>query len=832
MPPPQSQADFARQVAAAFEAALDVAEGLRADWLAQHYALEPEIARQAALLLEREASSRVLFASLERQRESLLGEVLPDGHEQPDDPRVGSSYGAWRVLTHRGTGGLAEVYEVSRDDGRYEQRAALKILRGGMLGDFARDLFLRERRLLAALDHPGIVRILDAGETSTGAPWLVMELVEGEAIDRYCDDQRLDLQSRLALIANVADILHAAHARLVVHGDIKPEHVLVDRDGKVRLLDFGIAQAIDEQGQGRNPDGFTPAHASPEQAAGEALGTASDIYQLGDLLRRLIKGGAGNERLEALVDKATRPSPGERYGTMADFAADLRAYLADRPIAARPDTPRDALLRFVRHNRLASALGVALLLGSGGWALTATLSAHALERQRTLAMSAADRERRGKDMLLDLFRRADMLEADSLGLEAGAAAAMLDEALAAARLSLADDPAMLASLMNWAARAHMRAGNGPRALELARESLARIEQAGLADTVRAGAAHAFLANAQAGAGNADAAATSRERALALLATGAPDERSAIDLLITAAWSCEGDWEKQRALFEAALTKAEPLHDDKAMIEIRSGLGRALSGLGRMDEARPHIERAVSLVRTSYGARHPRLALPLSDLARLEERVGNARAAVILHRQALAISESAFGPAHPSTLSHRNNLAIALQSAGETDAAIEQLRLLLTQQPDGLARGEIAQNLGAALVEAGRYVSAEEPLALAEAQFAAHLPADHPRRAFPALTRSELRLAQQRFTEAEADARKAFAHLQAVLPKGHFATETARCRIGMAMIGEGRTPEAAAYLSRAVKALEKAGAPARYLAPCRRAGRSIQVSSKAIPSPQG
>ncbi|WP_067734258.1 serine/threonine-protein kinase [Novosphingobium naphthalenivorans] len=819
MPSPQSLPDFRKRVSEAFEAALDVADDMRLDWLAQNYGNEPEVAEQAARLLEQEAGSRALFSRLERQRESLLGDVM-FGDEEQEDPRLGASYGAWRVLAHRGTGGLAEVYEVSRDDGRYEQRAALKILRCGMLGDYARELFLRERRLLAALDHPGIVRILDAGETSTGAPWLVMELAEGEAIDRYCNEHWLPLEERLSLIAQVADILQAAHARLVVHGDIKPEHVLIGKEGKVRLLDFGIAQALDEQGRGRNAEGFTPEHASPEQAASDTLGTASDIYQLGRLLEQVTRSCKGDGRLDAIVEKASRPDPAERYAAMADFAADIRAFLADSPIAARPDTRSDAFLRFVRHNRLASALVVALLFGSGGWALTATLSAHALERQRTLAVSAADRERRGKDVLLELFRRADMLEADSLGLEPGTAAHMLDDTLAAARLSLTDDPAMLANLMNWAARAHMRAGNNARALELAQESLDRIGQAGMADTMRAGAAHAFLANAQARAGNVDAAKVSRDTALNLLTTSSPDDRAAIDLLIAAAWSREGDWEKQRSLFQSALGKAEKLRDSKAMIEIRSGLGRALAGLGRIEEARSHIEQALGLVRASYGARHPRLALPLSDLARMEERAGNAQAAVILHRQALAISEAAFGPAHASTLSHRNNLALALQSAGQPEAAIAQLRLLLSQQPDGLARGEVAQNLGASLVEAGQYASAEQVLALAERLFSAHLPADHPRRVFPALTRSEMRLAQQRYAEAEADARKAFAHLDMVLPSGHFATETARCRIGMAMIGEGRSAEAAAYLRPAVKALESARAPARYLEPCRRADRSI------------
>ncbi|MCB2087847.1 MAG: tetratricopeptide repeat protein [Sphingomonadaceae bacterium] len=811
------------EIDAAFEAAFDLSEEERPTWLAQQFGNRPVLLGKITHLLEQERYSRALFDQLAGQRAATL-ESLLGGDDLPAsaDPRIGKSYGPWRVTAHLGSGGLAEVYEVCRADGRYEQRAALKILRKGILGPVARELFLRERRLLANLEQPGIVRIIDGGETPTGSPWLVMELVEGEPIDVYCDLHELSHRERLALLADAADILSAAHGRLVMHGDLKVEHLLVTPSGQLRLLDFGIAQALDEFGVGGRADGFSPGYASPEQSEGKTLSAASDIYQLGQIIARVTSDTAGQIALQAVIAHATQPAPSDRYASMAELAADLRALIADRPIIASPDSSMQALLRVVRHNRLATALAALAIVGSVGWGVTATLSSAAIKRERNAALAAADREERGKDVLLELFRRADMLEADSLGLEPAEAAAMLEETLAAARKSLADDPAMLADLMDWTARAQLRAGDEARARSLAEEGLTKVRQAKLDGSPHEAAAMGFLAYVLARNGETERAETLSSQALALLDNSDPAEPRAADALLSLAWAAEGDWPKQQGLFERALVVTGKLGREKQEIEIRSGLSRALAGQGDLVGARKQVEEALRLARRYFGERHPRLALVLSDYGRLEEKAGNADAAIARHREALTISEAAFGPSHSSTLAHRNNLALALLAAGQSTAAISEYQRLLALQPEGLPRGEVAQNLGATLVQSGSFDRAEQPLAIAEQSFARHLPADHPRRAFPALTRSELRLGQGRFVEAEKDARAALLHLAKVMPPGHFATETARCRVGIALIGQGRRGEAAAFVRPALKALEAAAGsvPARYVEPCRNAAKAL------------
>lgn len=807
---------------AAFDAAMDRPEQTRAQWLAQTYGDRPDVLRKVLELVSREQAGRALFDDLEIQRGVLLGALLGVGESDDPDPRIGRDYGPWRVVAHIGSGGLAEVYEVQRADGRYEQRAAIKILRSGILGHHARALFLRERRLLANLDHPGIVRIIDGGETITGSPWLVMELAEGVPIDRYFAENKLDLTARLAMLAKVADIMSVAHASLVVHGDLKADHVLINDRGDLRLLDFGIAQALDEQGIGGATEGFSPDYASPEQVEGKSLTVASDIYQLGKIASQVTTGMPGDRALGAVIAKATSTTPQDRYPSMAGLVADLRAIVADRPVSALPDSRWQALRRTVRHNRLAAILAVAALAGSIGWATTATLSSARIARERGVAIAAADRERRGKEVLLELFRRADLLEADSLGLEPVAAAEMLDETLASARKSLVDDPAMLADLLNWTARAHLRAGQPEQARKLAEEELALLAGSDLRASLREGAARAFFAHILVGAGEAEMADHNADAALKILDANDRADPLALDLLVSAAWSKEGDWLAQERLFRRALAQAESLGNPKAEIEIRDGLARSLAGAGKTDEARSHVERSLELVRRYYGEKHPRMALPLSDLGRIEERAGNPVASATAHRKALEISVAAFGEGHASTLAHRNNLAIALMAAGEAEAAIGEYRRLVAILPKGLRRGEVAQNLGVALVQVGDFSGAEQALAIAEAASRANLPANHPRRAFPALTRSEMRIAQHRWSDAETDARFALAHLEKTLPAGHYATETARCRIGIALLGAGKEAQAADYIRPAIKALEKAGAsvPERNVVPCRNAANRL------------
>ncbi len=811
----------------AFDFALSLPESEQLPWVDLHFSEQPDLRMRTRLLLARAMQTDALFHDLGRHRDALLDSVLPEtlaGAEDAGDLRIGVHYGPWKVIRRIGTGGLAEVYEVERDDDRYHQKAAFKIMRASILSADALTQFKRERRVLASLDHPGLVRIIDGGETATGAPWLVMEHVDGVPINIWCDDNNLDIPARLNLLADAADALQAAHSRLILHGDIKPDHVVVVAGGSgIKLLDFGIAQMLDDDGVGSMAAAVTPATASPEQRAGSPMTTASDIYQLGLILQQVLALCETGPRHGAIIQMALASDQSGQYASAAELAADLRNLAADNAILALPDSRTGAFARIVRHNRMAAISASAALLVLVGWGVSASIYASEIQQQRNVAVAAMDRTERGRAMLLNLFRRTDPLELDAAGPQPAGTLKMLDTALVHARMNLSQDPELVADLIGWTARAHQRSDDLAGAQDLAAEAAEMLRINSGPQTSRYVSALAYLGYLQMLGGDQVVGRKSMDQAMTLLRNIGVQDRHVLDALLVAAWSDEGDWAQQRELFTRALSLAKQLGQVAAEVEAGAGLGRSLTGLGQNDAAQLQLDSTLALAKAKYGVDHPRLALVYSDLGRLANQQGSPEAAMQSHRRALELSTAAFGADYSGNIPHRNNLATALAETNQIEAAIVQFRYVLEQTtaehgPRSLAAGEVLQNLGAAQVRAGQFTAAEKALRQADAIFAEQLPAGHPRRVFPSLSRAEMRIAQSRFAEAQVDAARALSVLSEALPDGHFATEVARCRIGIALIGQGKADEARPYVRAANRALAASTTPVlpRYLEPCKKA----------------
>lgn len=813
----------------ALDHVLSLASGKRAAWIKKHFADEPALGLRTKILLDKAADNDALFTVLEQKRDMFLDMVVPEFASDSEDPRVGAHYGPWKIISHIGSGGLAEVYKVERDDDRYRQKAALKIMRASILSDDLIKLFHRERNVLASLDHHGLVRIIDGGETATGSPWLVMEYVDGLPITEYCAKNDLPLAERLALVGQAADALQAAHNRLVLHGDIKPEHVVVQEDGSIKLLDFGIAQLLDEDGLGGPAIAVSPAIASPEHRAGTALTISSDIFQLGLVLKQLISDFDLDADHMAVAEMATAADPAARYQSASQFAMDLRKLIDGQAVMAAPDSKAAGLRRLIRRNPWTAALAVSLLLGLAGWGLTASIYASQIREERNIAVAALDRVERGKDMLLNLFRRFDPLEMDAVGPQSATTLRMLESSLADARKTLADDPALIADLLGWTARGHQRADDLPGAEKLAAEAVALLDRAKTPQDNGYASALAYLGYLQSLGGDRKAGQAKLDRAMVLLDRNRSEDIHALDTMLVVAWSPEGQWIEQKKLFERVEALAGKLDQIPAAVEAGSGLGRSLAGLGEGAAAETQLNKTLDVARKYYGDNHPRLSIIYSDLGRLAASQGKPDAAIEYHRKALELSVAAFGPDYSSNLSHRSNLALALVEAGQIEAAISQFQkiLLQTQSEHGagsLEAGEVKQNLAAALVQTRQYAQAEKDLRDADNIFALHLPDDHPRRAFPSLTRAEMRIAQGRFAEAQVDARRAFDLLSRVLPAGHFAIEVARCRIGISIMGQGKNREAKPFIQSAYRGLKasKIALPDRYLLPCKAAAAKLSI----------
>ncbi|MEZ5938681.1 MAG: serine/threonine-protein kinase [Hyphomonadaceae bacterium] len=809
------------RVDAAFSEALGLPENMRLQWLKDELSDAPDLLARASALLKLEQASRSPFERLQALRDRALGDLSDDDDAGSADPRIDGRYGPWRILRRIGSGGLSVVYEAKRDDGRYDHLVALKVLRNDLRNGDAIRHFIRERKILSTLDHPGIVRILDGGETATGAPWLAMDLAPGRSITEFVQAAGLDLRARLLLVADVADAVQAAHSKLIVHRDIKPENIVVSDDGRARLLDFGVSGFL-ETGEGADGVAMTPEYASPEQRRLEEVGVASDIYQLGRVLSDITHDLAGTPSadLGAVVGKATAEAPHERYATAEGFANDLRRLADGRATRARPDAPVEAAIRLVRRNKVSSALAAMLLAGIAGWGVMLSVHARAMEAQRAAAVMAADRADRGRSVLLSLFRRFDPLESDGVASTGEGLSALVDPTLTDVRERLPDDPALQAELIGWGARAKERSGDVAGAFDLANEAVSILGASDDRASSAYAAALAYRGTLALKLGREDEGAKDVEQALVLANLAAEADAEALDVFLMAAWSYDGDWAKQRDAFRQALPRAVAAGSLNGEIEARDGLARALNELGDSEDAEAEARKAVALAEEGYGADHPRLALSLSDLGRILVDRGKTTEAIAVHERALKISEAAFGADNASTLSHRNNLAVALSEAGRQSEAIDALEDVLAirirlEGSDSRGVGDVLQNLAATQAEAGQLEAALVSLARAEAIYAQRLPENYPARVFPALTRSGVLLDLRRYKAAELDARRAFAVLSEQLPDGHFATAVARCRIGLARLGQGDRAGARAELTPALTALAlHPETPERYVRRCR------------------
>ena len=411
-----------QRVREVFDAVLEAPERARARVLEEMCAGDETLRDEVEELLAGSGAGERMLWSLAAR----LGVATGDDVEEGEDPVEGRRLGAYRLLRRIGQGGMGAVYLADRDDDQFEKRVAVKVLPLGLGSDATRRRFLAERRILARLEHPGIARLLDAGVAADGTPYFVMEYVEGEAIDRYCERKGCGIDERIDLFLQVCEAVEYAHAHRVVHRDLKPANILVTPGGRVKLLDFGIAKALDEHAVGAattltrlSGRPMTPAYASPEQLRGEPVTAATDVYALGVLLYSLLTGqppydvsGLGPEELERRITtrEPTRPSvalqrageeekgdavpfdarraarrlrgnldtivlmalrkePERRYPSVAALAHDLVRHREGRPVSARPDSLPYRAGRLVRRRSVVGVLVVLLLAGGGYVAL-------------------------------------------------------------------------------------------------------------------------------------------------------------------------------------------------------------------------------------------------------------------------------------------------------------------------------------------------------------------------------------------------------------------------------------------------------------------------------
>ncbi len=662
--------------------------------LARVRATDTELGDELAALLTDSQSAEV---------KGFLAKPLVNSVDQATESTLaGQRLGAYVLESPLGQGGTGSVWRARREDGRFTGAVAIKLLHLSLMGRAGAERFKREGDILARLTHPNIAHLLDAGVTPGGQPYLVIELVEGERIDRHCDQKRLDVNARLALFDKVLSAVAHAHTHLVIHRDIKPGNILVTPDGTVKLLDFGIAKLLEDEATAGEAteltrDGgrvLTPEYAAPEQLRGEAITTATDVYALGVLLYQLLCGrhptspasGTSAEVVRATLEtdaqvlsravtqelpgvapssalaasrdsspaglqnllqgdldniaaQALRKLPSERYGTVAAFAEDLRRHRSHEPVSARPDSLGYRTRKFIRRHRSAVAAGALVVIATVGGLVGTIWQAQRAELEAERAQMQAARAEREK---LRALQQLDLAEA-------------MSRLMAVALGPVSDKPLSVAQvLQRGEVMAEKQFGQSPRIHAYLQTQLATLWGSG----GQWRQMEALLGKARAGA----------ERA------GDAEAIAVADCHISVPQMLRGDFGRAGALIDSAMASLRASHPDLTDPIVTCLRHRAML-LAEQDKpaaALADIDEAMTLVSNQridqsgvlLNLRETR-AGALAALGRL--------APAIQDYEAMLAEFQRRGELDSTTNSFKlNNFAVILQRAGQSQRAVQTI----------------------------------------------------------------------------------------------------------------------------------------------------------------
>jgi len=697
---------------------------------------------------------------------------------------VGRTIDRYRLLEVLGRGGMGVVYLAERADEHFEKKVALKVMPRGLESPERERRFLTERQILARLEHENIARLLDGGVTDEGYPYLVMELVRGESIDRYCDLQSLAPRERLGLFLDVCSAVHYAHRNLVIHRDLKPGNILVTSDGTVKLLDFGVGKILDD------PDGddrtrfqpMTPGYASPEQLRNQPVSTATDIYSLGAVLHQLLTGtppsrsgeskapaAALSGDLGVIVDRAQRQSEDQRFGSASEMAEDVRRFLNGLPIESRPRSAGYRLGKFVGRHRV----GVALVATAAILAIVAVLAIArqgriaALERNR--ARSEAQKAQSVAELLGSLLGASD-----PNGEEAGQLSArdLLERGEARVRAQLADQPEVRGEMLSIIGWAYASLGDVPRGEALLESAVGILRDDEPVDRLAVSRSLRRLAAIYRNQGRIDEMGVLLRESLELLEGQSALETSDAGHLFAefGRWrQALDDHEEADSFHRRALGIFEELGDETSAAVARLDLGVLLDRTDHREEALRLKRRALTSLLSIHGEKHPLVAGTRNDIAITLHRLGDYPAAESLYREAITANEKTLGQDHP-----------------------------------GLA--DILTNLGKVLMDQGRFREAEPYLARAGAIVRRSLNSDALHRIAIETNLASLAVAFGRYEEAIGQYRDGLERLERSTGRESRASTRVRSLLGIAVHRNGDPAAAEVLLDRALEAQRREAVP--------------------------
>lgn len=744
-----AEADHLR-VKALFDVAYELPEAQQLEALQRAGATEAELERVLGLL-KRDRLARSRSAAGEGSHTTSghgLGGAVAGmlGSLAVNDIVVGDRLGPWHIVAMLGEGGMGTVYKAERADGQFAQVSAIKVLAGLPTSEMLAYL-ARERQILASLSHPNIARLIDGGTTPHGNPYFAMDFVDGINIDQYCKQQKLGFVATVELFRVVCRAVEYAHQRLTLHCDLKPNNVMIDREGRPILLDFGIARWIDaklDAAGGERFAAFTPRFASPEQRKGEPLGTASDVFSLGRMLAELVANQSIPRPLkaefDAIITRATQEASVRRYASVDALESDLARLLAHQPITAVSHTWHYRLAKLLRRRWGVVTAGVLAFAVASG--LVASIIA-----QRDRALLAENQARQ------DLARATRAEDA---------ARAERDRAQAA-EVRAVEGSVAVERASNVALQERDRAVRAEGAARRDADRAIRAEAKALIEGNTAKAVRDFLLGlfdnmhaANPGARKLTAyelLERGKERIETQL-TDQPEVRSTVLEALGKIYDNIGDLENAKALYRKAImlerdpkhgreehlarllarvalaestdarpAVGEPLAREALAIRLKlfgenswevadshGSMGLILSGLRKHAESREHLEKALSIREKLPNTPEKDIASALHNLGQHYALSGDYDKSVSLYQRAIDIKIRLFGEQNSNTFNSVEGLGMTLWRANRLAEAEPILTKLHASQlaingPQSERLASASAALGNVLFDQGKYAAA-------------------------------------------------------------------------------------------------------------------------------
>jgi eukaryotic-like serine/threonine-protein kinase len=740
---------------------------------------------------------------------------------------MGDLIGPYRVLRTLGEGGMGEVYLAERADAQFEQQVAIKVVHGGALGRGVHSRLKMERQILAQLDHPNIAHLIDGGSLPDGSAYIVMEYVDGVAIDTYCDTRLLDIPGRLKLFQSVCAAVHYAHQNLIVHRDLKPSNILVTANGNPKLLDFGIAKLLDERQAGSHTLAvthadirvMTPDHASPEQVRGQAITTSSDVYVLGVLLYKLLAGvgpfvissmrlveieraicekdpplasqavntddsenatGIAIARstsakklrrvltgdLDNIISMAMRKEPERRYGSAQQLAGDIQRYLDGMPVIARRDTLSYRTTRFIQRHWLPVGTGVSAAF---------LVVAFAISTYEQSLRIAAERDRVAQQRERAENERARAEEVSKF----------------LVNLFKLTDP-------------QENRGNQVTARELLDSGAKRLE-AGLQDQPSTKAALLSTVGAVYDSlGQFQVAEPILDESLRL--QSAVDDASRVDTLLELGRARVGTGDLSAAEFplQEALRLSQNQFGARSLQSGRTlwGLGMLRFEQGRIAESKDLFRRSLALMEDA-NAPQSDISYVLDDLASVYVREQQWALAKESYERALEIDRRLLGDDYPRLAIYLGNLATVAQNMGDLKQAEALFREAIerNQRAYGDRHPETAaakENYGLLLQREGRLTEAEALLRQALAAKLSLYGADHYRVGYAHVSLALLLHDKGDLAGSESEFRQALAIYDKSLPENHTYRASLLMHFARLLVDRGKAEQALGMSEQSIK----------------------------------